>query len=258
MDYDLKGLAKAGSYLAVLIVVALLAAGVLANSLLPLYPVTSTITVKNITTGNPVAGASVECWVYGILRGTGITDSNGIAKVDSNTNMWMTFIVKASGYEDKTEQINLNAAASATIFITPNGSNPNYITIKIYTVTLEGYVIRDVKIWGGASVASTNSEGYAYVLCEVGSVAFTFDGSMASYKRDAVFWDFFFGSVDKTLVVESGDVFTAYLPSGAVIEGAPKINDTSYKFWKFLFDSFIPGVPNWALLVLLFILIQRR
>ncbi len=141
----------------------------------------------------------------------------------------MSFTIIASGYETKTQTLVLNAAATATIFLTP-GSGPNYVTVRIYTVTSESYKVRGVKITGGASAAVTNENAYADVLCLPGSAVLTFDGGLASMKRNAGWEMMTFGSFTKTLTAQSGAIYTVYVPSGSIESGSPDFNDSGYAF----------------------------
>jgi hypothetical protein len=254
-----KGLwTRAGVYLALILGVSLLAAGVLANNILPLYPITASVTVKNINTQQPVSGASVSAYFWGSLTGSGVTNSAGVATVNCPSNQGVQFVIIASGYEELDQTLIINVAGTATVYLTPSGTVPTYVTVRIYTVTAEGYKVRDVKIMGGAALAITNSEAYADVLCSSGAVTLTLDGSQATMKRINTWELMTFGSISVMVTASQNAVYTVFVPSGAIQSGAPDINNGGYAFMEFLFDEAIPGVPNWALLLGIVILLMLR
>lgn len=248
-----RALAKSGLYLALIGVALLLGGGLIAQSILPLYPITASIRVVSDATGQPIIGASVSSYVMGSLIGQGITGVDGIAHLTCNTNIATTFVVVASGYAEKTQVLTLTSTAMATITLTP-GTSPNYVTVRIYTVTSEGYMVQGVKIQGGVVEAITNANSYADVLCVDGSVALTLNGAQATVKRSSLWEMMSFGTLTTQIVAEEDAVYTAIVPEGSILLGKP---DFPINLWDLLMASSY-GVPNWMIALGVFLLLISR
>jgi hypothetical protein len=253
-----QNMLRVGGLIIIIGVLIMFTSGVLMNSILGLYPITASITIRSESiNGQPIQGASVSASVYGVLVGSGITNSQGVAVLSCNSNVGVDFTVVASGYVTKTQTLVLNSAATATIFLTPGGGE-TYVTVRIYTATSEMYKVRGVKITGGAAPASTGEGAYADILCPAGSVTLTFDGSVASMKKNAGWEMMTFGSFTKQIAASSNAVYTVYVPGGSIMDGSPDFNTSGSDFWDFMFGSWVPGVPNWVLVGVMLVLVLRR
>jgi hypothetical protein len=268
-----SSMAKAGIYLALILVAGLLGLGFISNSiLLPLssYPIQVTVTVKNANTLQPIANAAISSYhvsfLFGIpliheLIGTSVTGSAGTASVSCLSEADMVFDIIASGYEAKTSETMTfwgSQGNQATVYLTPNGSAPTYVTVKVYTVTSENYAVRDVKITGGVAAVLTGSEAYANILCSPGTVALSFDGSQATFKETNYWQPISFAPFSATITAAEGKEYTATVTQGIVTLGKPQINNGGTDFWGFMLGELIPGVPNWALVAVAAFLILRR
>jgi hypothetical protein len=244
--------------LALILATAILGAGFIANSVLPLYPITAAITVKNSATDSPIQGAAVSAYVMGILVGSGVTGSNGVATLTCNTNIAVNFVVVASGYMEKTQTLTLNAAGTATIYLTP-GSSPSYVKVRVYTPTLELYKVRDVKITGGAVEGRTNEDSYVDLLCPAGVVVLTVDGSLATVKRSSIWEGMSFGTFQTQITASEGAVYTVYVPSGTTQSGQPDFpaDDWIAVTMEWLGGNTM-GVPNYLIAAILILLASRR
>lgn len=267
-----KLLAKGGVIGALILVTVLLGVGVIANSVLPLssYPITAEVTVKNADTKGLIPNAAVssysithlyfpfggwEIYYNRQLIGTAVTNSNGVASIAVLSEANMELEVTASGYVTKVDEYQwFSAPAQATVYLTPSGSTPTTVKIRVYAMTTERQVVRDVKISGGSAVATTGMDGYAEVLCPAGSVSLSFVDTYAMVKRTQYWESLDFAPFTASVQAIEGAVYTAIVDEGVVEAGKA---DYGFDIGRWLFEESFSGIPNWVLVAAAMFLLFR-
>jgi len=237
----------------------------------------TTFIVKG-SSAQPVSGARIDCYQHNIWGGVGdapsftiYSGSGGVAHRIIAQGIY-TVKVTAAGFDVYTDDLDLrvsnevNPSRTFTLVLTAGaGGNPpaGTVAVKLYLVDpRNGRVSAYVQIDGGADYLS-DGHGYALVYLSPGAHSLRFHGY---YQRDSSFggaqtaFDF-----TRAITVTSATTYTAYVATGAVLQEEPpaETGDTSEgtalaRIIEWLFGSLIPGVPNWALLLLAILILGRR
>lgn len=192
------------------------------EELAPLYPYYVYVYIYDGDTSYPIAGATVKNYVMGNLYSSGVTDSNGRARILISTITINHIVASSRGYETLEVDESFPTYHDVYMYLTPLVEPPpGEFYADFYLVDNGKRRIKDAKVVTAYEENVTNKDGLARVLLTQGINNVTFR------EYYAVVWMGFYWSrvsfteFTRTVDIQRDTTYTVWAEQGVVQEGIP-------------------------------------